>query len=122
DEQRHPDCLERVGSSPRDQKRCSDLGIMLQGSDIITFADIHDNNQFDSEDFRVQTGKLAKPVSVVSPVSLLVEATPPNVILYVDGNPLGAGTDTTVILKAITLRSRERTISLSISAYGVVKR
>jgi hypothetical protein len=122
DEQRHPDCLARVGDDPRDEKRCSDVGIMLQGTQIITFADINDDNKFDNEDFRLQTSSFVKPVNVVSPVSLLVEATPPNVILFVNGVPLGADDDTTVILKAIMLRSRQRELPLSISSYGVVER
>lgn len=121
DEQRLPDCLAQVGENPIDAKRCSDVGIMLQETDIITFADTNDNNQFDSQDARLGTTRLARPVAAATPVSLLVEATPPNIVLFVNGTILPANESTAVVLQAITLRSRKRTTSLSISTYGVVE-
>lgn len=122
DEQRSPDCLARVGENPLDAKRCSDVGIMLREADIMTFADTNDNNQYDDQDVRLAATNLARPAAVIIPVSLLVEATPPNIVLFVNGTILPANESTPVILQAITLRSRKRTTSLAISAYGVVER
>lgn len=122
DEQRSHDCLTQVGEDPLDAKRCSDLGIMLRQADLVTFADTNDNNRFDDRDFPVQTTRLARTVQVTEPVSLLVEATPPNIVLYVNGTSLSADESTDVLLRAVTSRSRQRTVLLSISAYGVVER
>lgn len=113
-EAREGECLAAVGESPQDAKRCSDVGIMLQGENVIAFADTNDNDRFDEDDFLFRSSALARPVVATRPVSLLVEATPPNVVLYVDGIVLERE-------EAIVLRSGKRTVSLTVSAYGVVE-
>lgn len=117
DEQRSPECLLQVGDNPAEAKLCSDVGVMLAGDTLTTFADTNDNDQFDDRDFVLDRSALPQPVRVATPVSLLMEATPPNVILYVDGLPLGAGQQAVV-----TLQSRQRSQTLIITAYGVLER
>lgn len=121
DEQRAAPCLAEVGENPLDAKRCSDIGLQLEGRNILIFADTNDNNEFDTQDFRLQTFELARPVQVTVPVSLLIEATPPNITLYVDGEALNANDQISIELRAIALRSRQRTMVLSISPYGVIE-
>lgn len=116
DEQRSPDCLTHVGEGPRLAKLCSDVGVLIRGGELLTFADTNDNNQFDERDFPLHTNSLPAPVVVTSPVSLVIEATPPNVSLYVNGlgiQPAGTAT--------VTLHSRGRTKSVTVTAYGVVE-
>lgn len=116
DEQRHPDCLERVGEAIRQQKLCSDLGVFLQDNQLRTFADIHDNNLFDTDDFVLGNTSLPPSLTAATSASILFEATPPNTTTYLDGvllTPTQPGT--------VTLRSPRRELSVTISAYGLVE-
>lgn len=115
DEQRSPKCLARVSGGATNAKRCSDIGILLRGQDLITFADINDNNQFDNQDFALQSAVLPRPVVTTATTSFVIEATPPNVTMWHDGVIIPAGSRATV-----TIRARQRTKTLSFSSYGVI--
>lgn len=115
-EQRDGDCLSRVGESIAQQKLCSDIGVAIVGNELHTFADIHDNNQFDQDDANMHTTSLPPSLTVVSPGSILFEATPPNVTAFFNGQVISPAQPVT-----ITLRSPHRELSLTVSAYGLVE-
>lgn len=116
DEQRHSDCLERVGAGIRQQKLCSDLGVFVDNNQLRTFADIQDNNRFDQSDIVLSSTTLPASITGATPTSILFEATPPNTTTYVNGVLVLPAQPATV-----TLRSRKRELSVTISAYGLVE-
>lgn len=116
DEHRTPDCLSRLGTAIAQQKLCSDIGVAILGNELHTFADIHDNNQFDHDDADMHITSLPPGITVVSPGSILFEATPPNLTAYFNGQVVSPAQPVT-----ITLRSPHRELSLTISAYGLVE-
>lgn len=115
-ETRSPDCLRQVDDTPLAAKRCSDIGIVVQGKELITFADTHDNDRYDSEDFQVSSATLPRLVSAPSAASLLIEATPPNVTLWHNGTLVPAGSTA-----PLALRVGRRNVTLSVSSYGLIE-
>lgn len=115
-EQRHPACLAEVEDSPLAAKQCSDIGVFLQGEKVIVFADTNDNNQYDDQDFRESESSLPRPVTVLGTISIVIEATPPNVVLWHNGRVVPAGNQI-----SLTLRAGRRTVPLSISSYGILE-
>lgn len=116
DEQRQTACLDRVGGELRQQKLCSDIGVFLAGGQLQTFADTHDNNQFDQDDFLLGTAAFPNSITAAVPASLLFEATPPNIILYVNGTIIASGQTATV-----TFTGPFNQLPLTVSAYGLIQ-
>lgn len=116
DEQRSDACLERMGDSLPLQKRCSDLGVYVEGNQLTVFADTQDNDQYDASDIVLNTANLPATIAAASPASILFEATPPNIRTYVNGLLVIPSAPA-----ALTLISPNRAVSLTISAYGLVE-
>lgn len=113
-EDRHPDCLrDWVGSSPEEQRLCSDIGVAVQESTIVIFADtnIPTVNQYEeTKDFPIEQQTL--PLGVTGPSSwqsFVFEASPPNIEL-VGGAP-----------RTLRLKSGTAARDLVIKSYGQVE-
>ncbi len=115
-EERSPDCLARAGDSPLAAKECSDIGIFLQGENMIAFADTNDNNRYDNQDFKISETSLPRPVTISAAASFLIEATPPNVTLWHNGVVIPAGSHVSA-----SLRARRRTLTFSVLLYGILE-
>lgn len=116
DEQRSAECLDRVGAGLRQQKLCSDIGVYVAEGELRTFADIQDNNLFDANDMPLGRSLLPATITAATPTTILFEATPPNVITYVNGDLIPLNQKATIVF-----RSPHRELSLTLSAYGLVE-
>lgn len=114
-ETRHPQCLQNVGSEAEKQRRCSDVGIVVDESELITYADtVSDDRYTPDEDFVLS--RIPVPANVVvSAKAFLFEASPPTITMFVDGEVRAAHQTET-----ITITSGSVTANLVVSAYGFV--
>lgn len=86
-EDRSAECLSGwVGSSPEEQRLCSDVGVVINGNEIIIFADTQDDDKYtpkiggDDPDFSIE--KQTLPLGVIGDKvgqSFIFEATPPTI-------------------------------------------
>ena len=116
-EVRSAECLDRVGPSPTDQKRCSDIGVYVAGNMLTRFADISDDNLYTSADFQLEMLELPANVTVQADRTFLFEATPPNITLYANGVVV-----TPDVAGDATFRAGAGDIALTVSPYGHVGR
>lgn len=119
-EDRSADCLNGgwVGSAPEEQRLCSDVGVAVNGSNILIFADTQDGNadrynkedQTSAGDFVLERQTL--PLGVTGSTGwqeFIFEATPPNIRLM--GGPA----------KTLMLRSGEVSKTVTVKNYGQVE-
>lgn len=121
---RDENCLQRVKNNPDYtlQKRCSDIGVALQGSTALLFADTEDDNQYtEGQDYLLSTLSLPAGVKVTQAdgtdlstwQSFLFEATPPTIDLYVNQTLLPGNQQAPIALQA-----GRRSALLNVNRYG----
>lgn len=98
-----------------DHGLCSDTGIAIRGSEVILFADTlqKDVNQYEQGDYVYNTLTLPSPARALAERTLLFEADPPGIILYVDGVNQSPG--------RVELMAGSRSKLLTIHRYGQVE-
>lgn len=116
-EQRPAACLERVGGKPEQQRRCSDVGVVITQATVRLFADTTgDNNQYNPGDFILVEQTL--PLSVVGAgdgsQSFLFRDTPPLLNLF---GPRGEQV-TAQKPAQLRLRAGRRVVTYIVRPYG----
>ncbi len=116
DETRDEKCLALEGPEIEQQRHCSDVGIAIAGHDIQLFADTADDNRYTvNNDFILATLPFPSAVTVTNK-AFLFEATPPSIVMFVDGNVRAASQ-----AEPLTIQSGRAIVQLSISSYGLIQ-
>lgn len=114
---RSQDCLDLVGPDEELARRCSNVGVYVQGQDVIQFADTTDDLRFTAgSDFilgeRTQTSSLADGTSM----TIVFQADPPTIVTHVNAEVLGAGQ-----VHPFTLELEGAVRSLTVGPYGIIE-
>lgn len=117
-EVRTDECLEYVGNDSELRRRCSNVGIALQGKKLVTFADTTGNQTYtEGSDFLLSEQEISTELEGDGAWrSFVFEATPPTIYTYADGAIISPQISAT-----ITLRSGKQTRTLEIHPYGRVE-
>ena len=100
-EVRPEDCLLKVGSNPSSQKHCSDRGVAMRGNQVVLFADIvSDQDYTEGGDFILAQHELATGTQSTTWQSFVFLASPPNITMYFNGQPLAPNQAQTIILES----------------------
>ncbi len=112
-ESRPAACLESVGEDKEKQRRCSDIGIAIRSGEIIQFADTQSDNTFSKNgDYVISRDRFPTAVTVPDK-TWIFKASPPTIILIVDGITQPADKPASFTIKASSL-----TATIQVFAYG----
>ncbi|MBI3256039.1 MAG: prepilin-type N-terminal cleavage/methylation domain-containing protein [Candidatus Andersenbacteria bacterium] len=112
-ETRAPGCLTRAGDDKERQRQCSDVGIAVRNGELVQYADTQNDNTFsETADFIISKEKLPNAVTVPA-ISWLFEATPPTIILWVNGRTQPSNEPADLVIQAASLKA-----TIHVFAYG----
>jgi prepilin-type N-terminal cleavage/methylation domain-containing protein len=112
-ETRSPDCLQRVGEDKEKQRRCSDVGVAIRQNKIVQFADTEDDNTLSNSGDVILSQEEISSAVIVPNRTWLFEATPPTILLRIDGKVQQVGQPNTTIISAGALKA-----TFEVSTYG----
>ncbi len=108
DEVRTEPCLVIAGGDAAREKACSNIGVGIQGTSAVVFADLDGSRTYQAPtDFLIATHTLTAGSTNTEPdywQSFVFEATPPTVTLFADGIVVGPQTPALISLQAAAQR------------------
>ncbi len=116
-------CVRQAESEGKDPRRCSDVGIVFTGGNVVQYADIQPNFRYDADkkDYVFATYEMQSVlVNSLSINHFLFYGNPPSVDLVADGRRVEPGETKGVVLEFGTGEDRQRR-AVEVSSFGTIE-